>query len=115
MMMIYSGIEPGNSENVLKLIKKTLTNMNRGKFSDELLENAKETIIASIKASTDSPAGIINTYFAKILVESEEVEKRIENIQQITKEDVVNLSKKITMHTVYLLEGENKEDTHEEN
>lgn len=115
MMMIYSGIQPGNSENVLKLVKKTLLNINKGKFEEKLLKNAKETITASIEASTDSPAGMINTYFAKVLVDSEEVEKRIENIQKVTKQDIVNLSKKISMHTVYLLEGDSKEDIHEEN
>ena len=90
-------------------------NINKGKFEEKLLKNAKETITASIEASTDSPAGMINTYFAKVLVDSEEVEKRIENIQKVTKQDIVNLSKKISMHTVYLLEGDSKEDIHEEN
>ncbi|MCI6266890.1 MAG: insulinase family protein [Erysipelotrichaceae bacterium] len=115
ILMIYSGIEPGNYENVLKLIRKTLSNINKGSFNDDVLENAKETIIASIKASTDSPAGIINTYYAKVLVGSGDFSKRIENIKQVSKEDVINLSKKIAMHTVFLLEGNNEEDTDEEN
>ena len=114
MLMIYSGIEPNNSENVLKLIRKTMFNINKGMFEDKLLNNAKETIISSIKASTDSPAGIINTYYAKTLVNSEVFEKRIENIKKVTKDDIINLSKKVTMHTMYLLEGKNEDDTNEE-
>mgnify|MGYP003305379548 CR=1 FL=1 len=114
-LMIYAGIEPNNSENVLKLIRKTMLNINKGIFEEQSLENAKETIISSIKASTDSPTGIINTYYAKILLNSEIFEKRIENIKKITKDDIVNLSKKITMHTMYLLEGNSEEDTNEEN
>lgn len=114
MLMIYSGIEPNNSENVLKLVRKTMLNISKGLFEDKVLENAKETIISSIKASTDSPAGIINTYYAKTLVESEIFEKRIENIKKVTKDDIMNLSKKVTMHTMYLLEGKNEEDTNEE-
>lgn len=108
-MMIYSGIEPGNSENVLKLVKKTLADITKGKFEDSLLESAKETIISSIKASKDSPAGIINTYYAMVLVNSLSFEERIENIKKITKTDIINLSKKISMHTVYLLEGDENE------
>lgn len=114
ILMIYSGIEPDNSENVLKLIRKTMLNITKGMFEEKILENAKETIISSIKASTDSPAGIINTYYARTLVDSEIFEKRIEHIKEITKDDVINLSKKITMHTMYLLEGNNEEDTNEE-
>lgn len=113
ILIIYSGIEPGNSENVLKLIKKTLQEISKGKFNDDVFESAKKTIVASIKASTDSPNGIINTYYAKILVNSDDFEKRIENIEKITKEDIMAVSKKISMHTVYLLEGQNEEETDE--
>lgn len=104
ILMIYSGIEKGNSSNVLKLIKKTFQNITKGNFEDELIENAKETLVASIKASTDSPAGIINTYYAKTLVDSADFETRIEEIKKVTKDDILNLSRKIHIHTVYLLE-----------
>lgn len=114
ILMIYSGIEPGNSDNVLKLIRKTLQNIEKGEFDNNTLENAKETIIASIKASTDSPTGIINTYYAMELVGSKDFSQRIENIKTITKENVIDLSKKVMVHTVYLLEGSNKEDNNEE-
>lgn len=110
ILMIYSGIEPGNSDNVLKLIKNTFRDVTKGKFDDKLLESSKETIISSIKASKDSPAGIINTYYAKKLVNSLSFEERIENVSKVTKDDIVKLSKKINMHTVYLLEGEKNED-----
>lgn len=117
ILMIYSGIASGNSENVLKLVKKTLQNIEKGKFDDNILESSKETIIASIKASTDSPAGIINTYYAKILVNSDDFDTRIENIRKVSKNDIMNISKKIALHTMYLLEGESKEepDPNEEN
>lgn len=109
IMMIYSGIESGNSENVLKLIRKTLQNITKGIFEDKNLENAKETIVAAIKASTDSPSGIINTYYARVLVNSDDFDTRMQKIQKVSREDIINLGKKITLHTVYLLEGTTKE------
>lgn len=118
ILMIYSGIESGNADNVLKLIKKTLQKIEKGKFENQILESSKETIIASIKASTDSPAGIINTYYAKILVNADDFEERISNIKKITRNDIINLAKKITLHTMFLLEGTNTNkgdiDTNEE-
>ena len=112
ILMIYSGIESGNSENVLKLIKDTLEEVRKGKFTNELLDNCKETIVASIKASLDNPNGIINTYYARVLINSDSYEKRIEQINKITKEDIINLARKVNIHTMYLLEGteENVED-----
>lgn len=105
IIMIYSGIESGNANNVLKLIKKTFQNIEKGKFDNKILESSKETIIASIKASTDSPAGIINTYYARVLVNSADFEERIENIKKVSREDIINISKKITLNTMYLLES----------
>lgn len=109
-LMIYAGIEPGNSESVLKLIRKTMQSINKGSFEENLLTNSKETLIAGINASKDLPSGIINTYYAKVLVNSLSFEERIENISKVTKKDIINLSKKINIHNIYILEGEKNEE-----
>ena len=110
IMMIYSGIENGNQDEVLKLIKKVLQDVNKGKFDNEVLENAKETLISSINASRDNSSGIINTYYANVLVGSAYFDERIKNIEKVTKEDVISVSKKINIHTVYVLKGESKNE-----
>ena len=110
ILFIYAGINYENIENIIKLIKKTLQNITKGIFSDKIFESSKETIISSIKASTDNPTGIINTYFAKSLVNSDDFETRIKKIKEVTKEDIINLSKKISLHTVYILSGQSKEE-----
>ena len=108
-LLIYSGIENENSEQVIKLIKKTLQKITKGDFTDNILNNSKETIISSINSSKDSPAGIINTYYAKELVNSKLFEERIDNISKITKKNIIDISKKIHMQKIYILEGEKNE------
>lgn len=116
ILVIYSGIEADKEIEVVKLIKKTLQNVTKGKFEEGLLNSSKETIISSIKASKDSPAGIINTYYAKELVNSLLFDERIENIKKVSKEDIINISKKVLIHTEYLLVGNNAEgDDNEKN
>lgn len=105
ILLIYSGIEPGNKNEVFKLIKKCLIDIEKGNFTDDMLNNAKETLVGGIKASLDSPSGIINNYFAKILVGTDDFEERIENFKKVTKEDVINVSKKINIYSTYTLEG----------
>ena len=78
------------------------------------LENAKETIIASINASKDSQSGIINTYFAKVLVGSKDFDERIENIKKVTKEDIMDVAKKVYIHTEYILKGDSDEENSDE-
>ena len=111
IMIIFSGIEPNTTDKVLDIIKKKLINITKGEFDKNNLENSKETIISGIKAAKDSPSGIINTYFAKELVGSGDFEERIENIKKITTNDIINISKKIKIHSIYTLESEDSNES----
>ena len=110
ILMIYSGIESGNENNVLKIINKSLKNISKGNFDIEKFNSSKETIISSIMASLDNPIGIINNYYAKELVNSLDAMERIEKIKKVTKEDIINVSKKVNINRMFILEADNEED-----
>lgn len=114
ILMIYAGIGKGNEGSVLKLIDKSLKSITKNKFDEDKFKNAKETIISAIKASLDNPMSIISNYYAKELVNSPDIEERIKNMGSVTKEEIVNVSKKIKMHTVFILEGNDEEDNNKE-
>lgn len=109
IMLVYSGIEKGNEKVVSKLIDKSLTNISKGKFDLDKLESSKKTIISSIESSVDNPITIINNYYSKVLVNSLDIDEKIEMIKKVSKEDIISVSKKISLHTIYLLEDENEE------
>lgn len=110
IMMIYSGIEKGNEKNVLKIIEKSLKNINKGDFPMEKFESAKETLVSAIQASGDNPMGIISNYYAKVLVNSLDADERIKKIKDVTKEQIIAVSKKISIHTRFILEGKDEKD-----
>lgn len=112
ILIINSGIEKKNVDPAIKLIRKCLKDINNGKISDDILESSKNTIISSIKTSSDTPNGIINTALSRVLVSSDSTIDRIKNFSRITKEDIIKVSKKVNLHTILTLE--NKEDDHEE-
>ena len=112
ILIINSGIEKKNVEPAIKLIRKCLKDINNGKISEDILESSKNTIISSIKTSSDTPSGIINTALSRVLVSSDSTVDRIKNFSKITKEDIIKVSKKVNLHTILTLE--NKEDDHEE-
>lgn len=112
ILIINSGIEKKNVEPAIKLIRKCLKDINNGKISEDILESSKNTIISSIKTSSDTPSGIINTALSRVLVSSDSTIDRIKNFSKITKEDIIKVSKKVNLHTILTLE--NKEDDHEE-
>lgn len=109
ILFIYSGISYENKDKVIKLIKKTLSNIEKGKISDEVFNSAKETIRSGIIASMDNPSGILNTYYAKILVNSALFEERLEMFNKVTKQDVINVSKKLNLYSILSL-GKEKND-----
>lgn len=111
ILFIYSGISGDNIEKATKLIKKVMKDIENGNINDEVFNSSKETIISGIIASMDNPSGIINTYYAHELVDSALFEERIENFNNVTKEDVINVSKKINFYSMLTLQkGENNED-----
>ena len=112
ILIINSGVEGANLDKCINLIKKCLKNIREGKIRDEDIEASKNTIISAIKASSDEPMGVINTYLSKILVGTEDEEIRIDKFSKLTKEDIIRVSKKISLHTVLTLE---KGEEHGEN
>lgn len=110
LLIIYSGIEKGNEKNVLKLIEKSLKNISKGNFDDEKFNSAKETLVSGIIANLDNPVGIINNYFAMTLSNALDGYEKIEKIKMVIREDIIGVSKKIMMHTMYILEGNDEKN-----
>jgi len=54
--------------------------------------------------------GIISHYYAKELVGSPDIDERLKNVSKVTKEDIVNIMKKIKIHSVYILEDNDEKD-----
>ena len=106
LLMIYAGIDGKEKNKCLKLVNKALEEMELGKFSDEDLENAKRSIISSIKMSEDSLGGIINNYLFNNLDDLPLFEERIKEFKKITKEEIMEIAKKVKLNVIYLLGGE---------
>lgn len=105
LVIIYGGINSAKTNMAIKLIKDALKKMEKGSFKEELLDNALKTIISAIKVSEDSNSGIVNNYYAKSLVNADDINEKINKYQNIKKEDIIALAKKIKMDTIYLLTG----------
>lgn len=104
IMVINSGVESKNTEKCIKLIRKILKEVKEGKFDEKLIDSSINTIVSGINASFDSPIGIINTYFSKVLVGTDESEVRINNFKSIRKEDIIKVSKKVNLNSILTLE-----------
>ena len=95
----------------IELIKKEMKDMEKGNILEEELENAKEVYVTLLDEVYDNQEAIIEAYVAKDLLNIGDIEERKKEIWSVTKEEIIELAKKIIVDTIYLLEGakENEE------
>ena len=106
-IFVRCGIEIQNNQKAQDIIKKQLDDMKQGEFSEEDLENAKTTIIATINFIPDEQDTQISYYFGQELSgEVVTISEYREKIEQITKLQVVQMANNIHLHTIYFLTGE---------
>ena len=105
-IFINCGIDIPNYQKALEIIKKQIEDMKNGDFTDEEIENAKNGIIASIKTIDDEQDTEITYYFGQELSGTKtSLEEYIENIQKINKADVLEVTKQISINTIYFLKN----------
>ena len=110
IMMIYSGIDGNNTNDVKRIIDKSLKEINKGKIDVDKFESAKKTIVSGIRASLDNSMGIINNFYAMVLVNSDDIKERIENVNSVSINEIISLSKKISIYSSFVLEASNEEN-----
>lgn len=105
-IFIRLGIETSNYDKAKEIIMKQLEDMKNGEFSEEDLNNAKTTIIATIDFIPDEQDTQISYYFGQEftgkIISIDEYKQKIQNI---TKDQVVEFAKNIQLHTTYFLKG----------
>ena len=110
ILTIKAGINKDDFKKAVTLIKKEIYNMKKGKFLEEDIEKAKITYTNSIKELEDNEESLLSLYAGIEYLNSDTIKDRLININKVTKEDVIKLSSKIHLDTIYLLEGEIDED-----
>jgi len=103
-IIINCGIEIKNYDKALEIIRKQLEDMKSGDFTDEDLENSKKGIISAIKGIEDEQDTEITYYFGQELSGNEvSIEQYIEEISQVSREDVINIANAVNINTIYFL------------
>lgn len=106
-ILIKTGIEIANYEKTLNIIKKQLEEMKNGNISDEEFDAAKELLISSISLISESAEDMIAFYFDQSLFEENlTVQDYIMKLKNITKEQIIEIAKQVTMDTIYFLKRE---------
>ena len=105
-IFVRCGIQIENYEKALSLIKVQLENIKNGLFTDEDIEVAKVYLTSSIKNIEEEQDTEVVYYIGQELSKTNRsVEEYISRIEQVTKEDVLNIAKNVHVNTVYFLKN----------
>ena len=109
IILIQSGIEEENYEKALSEILNQLDIMKNGEFTDEDFNSSIIALCDAFKGVEDSPVAVCNFYSSQE-ADSEIIggEEFARKIGAVTREQVIECAKRVTVDTVYLLKGEEK-------
>ncbi len=106
VLTIRAGITKENFKKVLKLIEGEIQMMRKGNFTEEDIRKAKELFHTSLDELEESEVRIINAYYMMELLGIDDIKTRREKMDKVTKDEIISVSKKVKIDTVYCLEGE---------
>lgn len=110
IIVIQSGIEKENRQKVLDEINRQLDIMKNGEFSDEDFEASKKAICDAYRSFNDTPDALDIYYGTQLTGDIVTPDEAIENFLAVTRDDVKKTACAISLDTVYMLAGTDKED-----
>lgn len=106
VMFVRAGIDNANYQAAREEILRQLAIIRLGRFTNEEFNAAKMSLINAYKEIADQPQALQNWYTGRALsgIEQSPAEA-IAAVRAVTREEIIETVKKITLDTVYFLEG----------
>lgn len=109
IMIVNAGIEGKDYQKSLDLINQELQAMQEGNIEQEDLDIAKRMLKNALTKANDEPGSIIALAFNRDITHKKETnEEYLEKLMAVTKEDIIRVSNKIKLDTIFLLTGSDK-------
>ncbi len=106
IMIIASGIEVENKQKAQDEILVQLEAMRNGEFTDEEINSAKISIINDYRSIGDSAGAMDSWYIGRMLAGLNNTpEEASELLESVTREDIINAAKNISLDMIYFMKG----------
>ena len=103
-IFVRCGIQIENYEKALELIKVQLENIKNGDFTEDDLINSKTYLISSLKNVAEEQDTELIYYIGQEIAKTDmTLEEYIEKIENVTKEQILDVAKSISINTIYFL------------
>lgn len=104
LLVVQTGISYANKDKVQELILEQLERLKKGDFEDELLEQNKNNLISSYISRLDSQtSALLRAQSAALTGINVTIEGWLDNLQSVTKDDVMKVAKMVELQATYML------------
>lgn len=106
LLLVMSGIEFGNYDKAVAIIKEQMELMKKGEFTDDEIAQTKAVIKNQILETVDNANGLVEVLYHNVVAHTERpFHEWFEGIDKVTRDDLVQAAKQIELDTVYFLKG----------
>ena len=103
-IFIRCGIEIDKFNKAVETIKQQLEDIKNGNFTEEDINSAKKLITSSMKSISEEQDAEITYYYGQELSEEyNSLDEYIEKINEVTKNEIIDLAKDVNINTIYFL------------
>ncbi len=108
-VVIESGVEPANYERAREIIDHQLAAIRQGDISDYEFESTRKALHNVIRQGEDDPSEMIAVKLAEVRTgRFKTVEERLREVAAVTREDIIEVARRVTPDTIYFLRGRRK-------
>lgn len=106
LLMVMSGIEVQNYNKAVTIIKEQMGAMKNGEFTDQEFDQTKAVIRNQLLETIDTAYGLVEIVYHNVIASiNRSFDEYLEGIENVTKEEVVEVAKKVELDTIYFLKG----------
>lgn len=108
LLKISAGIDASDHDKALTVIKEQVNAIIKGDISDNELNQTKIMLKNAYFLALDSPTNLIEQAYIKSLLPEIHVDMSewLQQLEAVTKEDVIKLASRLTLQAVYFMKGE---------
>lgn len=109
IIIIYAGIQKENYEKAKKVLENEINLIKEGKVTDEEFNASKQSIISNLKEWNDSKIALSKMFISNMFATKSntlELEDMINNMNKVTKQDVIDIANNIAIEKIFFLGGD---------
>lgn len=106
LMMVMSGVDEKNYEKAMAIIEEQMHGMKNGDITEEEMAQTKAVIKNQLLETIDSPRGMVEILYHNVVAKKDiSLNDWLEEIEKVTKDEIVKVAQKVHLDTIYFLSG----------